>query len=198
MHTRASINHPSSHGAALFRIEGAALSNMFVGSAPGFDRYPFRLASNVNLNTASPFNAMQGSSFAELAFHGGQANDHWLAGGTGFIGFRFNGGSGMEFGWARITMDGTISNTFTWSIMPGAILVLSDSDWSNPGTGFAGTACYRCCRTAGVAQEARQNGCLEVLAVVARKFQMFAADTAASTSPGCDVADSLLVVRCHV
>ena len=59
-HTRASANHPSSHGAALFRIEGAALSNMFVGSAAGFDRYPFRLASNVNLNTASPFNAMAG------------------------------------------------------------------------------------------------------------------------------------------
>jgi len=128
MHTRASINHPSSHGAALFRIEGAALSNMFVGSAPNaFDRYPFRLASNVNLNTASPFNAMAGTSFAELAFHGGQANDHWLKGGTGFIGFRFNGGSGMEFGWARITMDGTISNTFT----------LVDYAWGDAGTQIA-------------------------------------------------------------
>ena len=124
---RASAGHPSSHGAALFRIEGAALSNMFVGSAPGFDRYPFRLASNVILNTASPFNAMAGSSFAEMAFHGGQANDHWLDKGTGFIGFRFNGGSGMRFGWARLTMDGAPGNTFT----------LVDYAWGDAGTQIA-------------------------------------------------------------
>jgi hypothetical protein len=111
-HTRASGGHPSSHGAALFRIAGAALSNMFVGSGAGFDRYPFRLASNVNLNTASPFNAHAGTSFATLAFHGGQPNDHWLDPGTGFIGFRFNGGSGMQFGWARLTMDGAVGNSF--------------------------------------------------------------------------------------
>jgi hypothetical protein len=127
MHTRATIAHPSSHGAALFRIEGAALSNMFVGSAPGFDRYPFRLAAGVNLNTATPFNNMVGSSFAELAFHGGQANDHWTMAGTAFIGFRFNAGGGMEFGWARITMDGAPGNTFT----------LVDYAWGDAGTQIA-------------------------------------------------------------
>jgi len=126
-HTRASGLHPSSHGAALFRIEGAPLSNMFVGSAPGFDRYPFRLASNVNLNTASPFNAMAGTSFAFLAFHGGQPNDHWLDAGTGFIGFRFNGGGGMQFGWARITMDGAPGNSFK----------LVDYAWGDAGTQIA-------------------------------------------------------------
>lgn len=127
-HSRASALHPSSHGAALFRIASAALSNMFVGSAPGaFDRYPFRLASNVNLNTESPFNAMAGSSFAELAFHGGQPNDHWLDAGTGFIGFRFNGGSGMQFGWARLTMDGAVGNTFT----------LVDYAWGDAGDQIA-------------------------------------------------------------
>jgi hypothetical protein len=124
MHTRASAGHPSSHGAALFRIEGAAVSNMFLGSAVGFDRYPFRLASNVLLNTASPFNNMQGSSFAELAFHGGQANDHWTAAGTGFVAFRFNGGGGMQFGWARLTMDGAPGNTFK----------LVDYAWGDAGT----------------------------------------------------------------
>jgi PEP-CTERM motif-containing protein len=127
VHTRASAGHPSSHGAALFRIEGAALSNMFVGTAAGFDRYPFRLASNVILNTTTPFNAMQGSSFAELAFHGGQTNDHWLEAGTAFIGFRFNSGSGMQFGWARLTMDGAPGNSFT----------LVDYGWGDAGTQIA-------------------------------------------------------------
>ena len=127
-HTRASGGHPSSHGAALFRIAGAALSNMFLGSAVGaFGRYPFRVASNINLNTASPFNPHAGTSFATLAFHGGQDNDHWLAAGTGFLGFRFNGGSGMQFGWARLTMDGAVGNSFT----------LVDFAWGDAGDQIA-------------------------------------------------------------
>ena len=32
---------------------------------------------------------------------------------AGFIGFRFDGGSGTEYGWARVTMDGSPGNTFT-------------------------------------------------------------------------------------
>jgi len=81
----------------------------------------------MNLNTASPFNNMQGSSFAELAFHCGQANDHWTMAGTAFIGFRFNAGGGMEFGWARITMDGAPGNSFT----------VVDYAWGDPGTQIA-------------------------------------------------------------
>ena len=48
-----------------------------------------------------------------LAFASGYGNSQWLGAGTGFIAFRFNGGSGIEYGWARITMDGAPNNTFT-------------------------------------------------------------------------------------
>ena len=68
-----------------------------------------------------------GSSFAELAF---TAAGLMITGWTGvrlFIGFRFHGGSGMEFGWARITMDGTIGNSF----------ILVDYAWGDSGLQIA-------------------------------------------------------------
>ncbi len=40
-------------------------------------------------------------------------NAQWREPGTGFVGFRFNGGAGVQYGWARINMDGAPGNSFT-------------------------------------------------------------------------------------
>ena len=96
-------------GIALFRIQGAAVSNMFLGTAAGAFRYPSNLAFGANI-AAGPFAAFNGAYFATLAYGNGYTHSKWLQGGTGFIGFQFNGGSGIEYGWARVTMTGDIAN----------------------------------------------------------------------------------------
>ena len=48
----------------------------------------------------------------------------WYAKGTGFVGFRFNNGSGNQFGWARVRMDGPTSN-FSFTVL--------DYAWADPG-----------------------------------------------------------------
>jgi len=96
-------------GIALFRIQGAAVSNMFVGTAAGSFRYPSNLAFGANI-AAGPFAAHNASFFATMAYGGGFAHSKFLNGGTGFIGFRFNGGSGIEYGWARVNMTGNVAN----------------------------------------------------------------------------------------
>jgi len=40
----------------------------------------------------------------------------WHGRGTGFVGFRFNNGSGNQYGWARVRMDGADSN-FSFTVM---------------------------------------------------------------------------------
>jgi hypothetical protein len=53
----------------------------------------------------------------------GHGHSQWLAPGTGFFGFRFNNGDGVQYGWARITMDGAPNDSFT----------LVDSAWGDVG-----------------------------------------------------------------
>jgi PEP-CTERM motif len=102
-------------GFAGFYIKGA-VSAMFRGSAAGSTgqfRYPSKLGSGINVSAPGAFVANNGTFFATLAsvqFAGGQ----WRNAGTGFVGFKFNGGSGVEYGWVRLSMNGSGSgNTFT-------------------------------------------------------------------------------------
>ena len=37
----------------------------------------------------------------------------WLNAGEGFVGFRFNTGAGIQYGWVRLTMNGSPLNSFT-------------------------------------------------------------------------------------
>jgi hypothetical protein len=110
-------------GIALFRVHGAAVSNMFVGTGAAGSRYPSNLVFGANI-AAGPFAAFNGNLFATLAYGNGFVHSKFLAPGTGFIGFRFNGGSGIEYGWARVTMEGSPENGFT----------LVDYAWSDVGT----------------------------------------------------------------
>jgi hypothetical protein len=118
---------PSFHsGFAGFFINGAATA-MFRGSAAGPFRYPAKLGSGINVSAPGTFVALNGTYFATLAsvkYNGGQ----WGSAGTGFIGFKFNGGAGVEYGWIRLTMNGTAStDTFT----------LVDYAWGDVGTPIA-------------------------------------------------------------
>ena len=96
-------------GAPNFRRVSRAIAGPFV--------YPSHLAAGINIATGAfqvnPSNGVGGHYFGTLAsnaFNGGQ----WHSADTGFVGFRFNGGTGLQYGWARLTMDGSTSgNTFT-------------------------------------------------------------------------------------
>jgi hypothetical protein len=111
-----------SAGVALFRIQGAAVSNQFRGIADADFRYPDRLDAN-QLVADGAFEQFNGAFFATLAYGAGYANSQFLSPGIGFIGFRFDVGNGMQFGWARVNMGGTTGNEFT----------LIDYAWGDPG-----------------------------------------------------------------
>ena len=64
------------------------------------------------------------SGYGTLAFGSGFGNSQWLTAGTGFVGFRFNTGAGVQYGWVRLTMDGAPGNSFT----------LVDYAWGDVGT----------------------------------------------------------------
>ena len=113
----------NSLGGAFFGIVGAALSNQFRGKAYGGFFYPSNLGPGVNVSTGAFVAA--GKTFATLAYHGGYAHSQWLQKGTGFIGFKFTGFGGTEYGWAQLTMnEGEPGNSFT----------LKDFAWADPGT----------------------------------------------------------------
>jgi hypothetical protein len=105
----AQTNLGSGVGAARFGVFGA-VSGAFAGfSASGFP-YVSKLAFGANLNGA---NFAATAPVGTMAFAYGYANSQWTAAGTGYIGFRFNDGSGLQYGWARVDMDGAPGNTFT-------------------------------------------------------------------------------------
>jgi hypothetical protein len=86
-------------------------------------KYPFKLASGVNI-AAQQFLTNVPAAFATLAAGSGFTYSQWLSAGTGFIGFKFNDGSGVQYGWIRLTMNGAPTNTFT----------LVDYAWGDVGT----------------------------------------------------------------
>ncbi len=105
----AQTNLATSIGAARAGVFGA-VSGAFAGfSASGFP-YVSKLAFGADINGGN-FSAT--AAVGTMAFAYGYGNSQWLASGTGYIGFRFNGGSGLQYGWARVTMDGAPGNTFT-------------------------------------------------------------------------------------
>ncbi len=105
----------SGSGDARFILFGANAA--FNGLSAGNYRYPSKLASGANMS-ALPFirNRTDGSGgyyFATLAFTNGFTYSQWLGSGTGFIGFRFDDGGGLQYGWIRIQMiDGAPLNNF--------------------------------------------------------------------------------------
>ncbi len=133
-----SHNRSGIHGSAFFSlftpIVAGAVAGFSAGSRSTFRRYVSKLAFGQSINTR-PFVDSNGILAIGYGFEGGAPyNAQWLDPGTGFVGFRFNGGSGLQYGWARIDMDGQPGNSFT----------LIDYAFADPGeritAGQTGTA----------------------------------------------------------
>lgn len=116
-----------SFGFAGFRIRNSAAAtgapasgNSFAGKPVGSSRYVYKLnfgavisAQNFVQNVSGTTSSNKGRP-ATMAFGNGYANSQWAVKGTGYIGFKFNDGTGgIDYGWARVTMDGPSANTFT-------------------------------------------------------------------------------------
>jgi hypothetical protein len=104
----------ASSGIAAMGVHGA-VSGGLNGFLAGYP-YISRLAAGVN-PAANPFVTPGTSAFfpgyGTMAFRGGYGNDQWLAPGLGFVGIRFNNGAGVQYGWARIIMNGSPDNSYT-------------------------------------------------------------------------------------
>ena len=105
-------------------------SGAFLGSYPGFE-YAFVLRiNNRNQNryisqghfTYGGFGF--GNSGTMVRGDRSSQNWRWHGKGTDFVGFRFNSGSGVQYGWARVRMDGPDSN-FSFTVI--------DYAWADPG-----------------------------------------------------------------
>jgi len=69
-----------------------------------------KLAGGVNVST-EVFNARAGQNVnimaeAHVNIASTKLYGKWTAGGTGFLGFKFNNGAGVQYGWARVTLTG--------------------------------------------------------------------------------------------
>ena len=107
-------------GIAYFGANVGLATAAFRGfSANGF-KYASMLVSGQNIS-GGPFILGKGT----LANKFGYTNSQFQTAGTDqFVGFKFNNGSGVQYGWARLTMDGTPGNSFT----------LVDYAWGDVGT----------------------------------------------------------------
>jgi hypothetical protein len=96
------------NGVAGFIMYGA-VSGAFAGLANNGYQYVSRLSFGQGINSRG-FLTGQGT----LASGGGFAGSQWLGTGEGYLGFRFDSGSGMQYGWMRLRMDeGAPGNSFT-------------------------------------------------------------------------------------
>ena len=107
-------------GSAFFRIEGAAGGDSFRGvlSASGFSGYPSKLHGGDLISDGS---FARGSAFGVLAAEVENRDSQWKRPGFGFIGFSFDTGSGLQYGWARVRT--RRDNSF----------ILVDYAWGDPG-----------------------------------------------------------------
>src|SRR5439155_19074181 len=90
-----------------FSIFGIA-SAAFRGRLLGFNRnYVSKLSFGQRISSGHFTQQFTQRAFGHL-FYGGRSGPHsqWTNRGTGFIGFRFNNGAGVQYGWARIRILG--------------------------------------------------------------------------------------------
>jgi len=107
-HARLSSSSGATIGVAKWFMYGG-VSGAVAGFAAGGFQYASRLNFGQGINSR-PFVLGGGT----MAYGNGYGNDQWLAAGVGFIGFRFDNGSGMQYGWAQVRMEeGAPGNSFT-------------------------------------------------------------------------------------
>jgi hypothetical protein len=97
----------TSVGAAFFGASAANFGQFAGFSAAGYP-YASNLAAGQNVSTLGFL-----SGTGTLAFTSGFGNSQFLGAGIGFLGFRFDGGLGLQHGWARVDMSGAPLNSYT-------------------------------------------------------------------------------------
>lgn len=106
-------------GQAFFEVQGLQ-SAAFIGYLSSFLESP-----NVSKLTGQGRYISQGHFLANYNFGtmAGVINHivrgDWADGGLGFVGFRFNRGSGIQYGWARVRMR-DVSNNFAFKVLDHA------------------------------------------------------------------------------
>jgi hypothetical protein len=121
---------PLENGASVFfdrRVFGSPSSNVILfGITKAISAHPrqlnlyvSRLGSGENVSSG-PFG---GPSYGVLAEGGSFSHSYWRDPGRGFIGFEFNTGDGVQYGWARIKTTGANRNAF----------IVLDYAWGDPG-----------------------------------------------------------------
>lgn len=104
----------SGSGIAGMGIHGA-VSGMLNGFLAGYP-YVSKLGAGVNPAThgfVTPGTSAFFPGYGTLAFRGGYVNSQWLSAGIGFVGFKFNTGAGVQYGWIRLDMSGSPDNHYT-------------------------------------------------------------------------------------
>jgi len=123
-------------GDAYFGANVGLATAAFRGFSHNGFKYASRLVSGQSI-AAGPFLVGRGT----LANRLGYTNSQFLnAGPNQFVAFRFNNGSGVEYGWARLTMQGTSNgNSFTlvdyaWADVGTSIVVGQETQVPEPGS----------------------------------------------------------------
>ena len=102
-------------------------SGAFAGSYPGFEyAFVWRLKSRDRYVSHARFTSGGGFGASGTMVRGDRSSQNWQwrGRGTDFVGFRFNNGSGRQYGWARVRMDGPASK-FSFTVL--------DYAWADPG-----------------------------------------------------------------
>ncbi len=103
---------PGQEGPAFGQASIYIFRSPAAGSVAGFTARYLNFASKLSFGqsiNARPFVYGSGILAVDLL-----STCQWLSPGPGFVGFRFSGPDGMQYGWARITTDGPeAGNTFT-------------------------------------------------------------------------------------
>ena len=99
---------------AIFTCFGS-VSGAFRGHASryGYVHYVSKLSFGENISAGNFTHRSNLAGAGILAASNHSLYSQWGDAGTGYVGFRFNGGAGIQYGWARIRMVGDPENAFT-------------------------------------------------------------------------------------
>jgi len=96
---------------ALFDIKSAHAHILGRAVRP-YVGYASKLALGANIS-AGPFFPSSKTVVGKMATNSTVGDRRWTSAGMGFIGFSFNRGAGVEYGWVRVTIDGPKTNNLT-------------------------------------------------------------------------------------
>ena len=119
--------HTVNGGSVDFFGAAGLQSGAFAGSYPGFEyAFVWRLKTRDRYVSRAHFaNGGFGFGTSGTMVRGDRSSQNWQWSGKGtdFVGFRFNNGLGLQYGWARVRMDGAASR-FSFTVL--------DYAWADP------------------------------------------------------------------